>query len=219
MLFNGGQRFADSSSELTGNLAQRIQHVFFLRCLYLLRVDRVSAAATLRQETDNVPDSDFLERAFQHRGTGGPLADLPGEFRSETRILWPAHQLQRPANPRVGDEAEKGRLLQLRGKSLPQQIIEHRIPGGVDEVGQNQRVLVGQLPPALRPVKIVITSRGKSQQGCDRRQHLPPAVTATRLQPAEVAPYFGSVLIAAREVALQAFSDNTVQFRWNTARR
>ena len=47
VLFDRGERFADSGSEFTGNLTQDIQDIFFSRCLHLLLIEDVSVAAVL----------------------------------------------------------------------------------------------------------------------------------------------------------------------------
>src|SRR5205823_2360068 len=47
VLFDRGERFADSGSEFTGNLTQGIQDVFFSCCLRLLLIEDLSSAAVL----------------------------------------------------------------------------------------------------------------------------------------------------------------------------
>jgi hypothetical protein len=56
-----------------------------------------------------------------------------------------AHQGESLRDTLVGNEAEKWRLLQLRGKALAQGVIEDRVAGGVSEVGQDDGVFVGEL--------------------------------------------------------------------------
>jgi hypothetical protein len=46
-LFDGGERFANAGSELTGDLAESTQNVFFSRCLRLLLVEDISGLAAL----------------------------------------------------------------------------------------------------------------------------------------------------------------------------
>ena len=44
----------------------------------------------------------------------------------------------------VRDQAEERRLLELHRESLSQRVVEHRIAGRVGEIGEHDRVLVGQ---------------------------------------------------------------------------
>ena len=63
---------------------------------------------------------------------------------SQSRIRRLVHQRQRSSDAFVGDEAEERRLLELHRESLSQRIVEHRIAGRVGELGEHDRVLVGQ---------------------------------------------------------------------------
>src|SRR5271166_5045539 len=71
----------------------------------------------------------------------------------------------------VGNEAEERRLFQLYGQSLAQRAIEDRITSGICKIGQDDRVLVGELWCA---VKIEITRPNDRQQySSGGSNHLP----------------------------------------------
>ena len=92
VLFDRGQRFADSLPEFTGNLTQHIQNVFFFRCLRLLLIQDVPGAAVLCAQTQYVLASEAGDRAIQNGRASGSLADFLGELRSQPRIRRLAHQ-------------------------------------------------------------------------------------------------------------------------------
>ena len=47
-----------------------------------------------------------------------------------------AHQPQRLTDALIRDQAEERRLLQLHRQTLPQGVVEHRVAGGVHEIGE-----------------------------------------------------------------------------------
>ena len=54
------------------------------------------------------------------------------------------HQRQRSADAFVRDEAEEGRLLKLHRESLSERLVEHRVARRVGELGEYDRVFVGE---------------------------------------------------------------------------
>jgi len=60
-----------------------------------------------------------------------------------------AHQLQRRANFAVGKNVEEGRLFEIDGEGLALGAVEDRFAGGVDEIGEDDGVFLGEgsLPP------------------------------------------------------------------------
>ena len=77
-------------------------------------------------------------------GAAGPDAHALRNVGSQSRIRRLVHQRQRAADAFVGDEAEERRLLKLHRQSLSQRIVEHWVAGRVGELGEDDRVLVGQ---------------------------------------------------------------------------
>jgi hypothetical protein len=105
-----------------------------------------------------VPASEGRDRGLQDGCVGGPLADFPGDLRRQQRIRRLAHQTQGPLNAGFGHKAETRRLFELYRQSLSQRPVEHRVPGGVDEAGQHNRVLVGECWRPLRSKPAILTS-------------------------------------------------------------
>src|SRR5713226_3903117 len=63
--FDGGQRFADLLSELTGNLTEGIEYVFFLRCLRLFFSEDLPGAAVLCAQGQYILASEAGNRAIE----------------------------------------------------------------------------------------------------------------------------------------------------------
>ncbi len=55
-----------------------------------------------------------------------------------------AHQLQRLADFAVGKNVEEGGLFEIDGQRLLQGAVEDRVAGGVDEVGEDDSVFLGE---------------------------------------------------------------------------
>ena len=104
-------------------------------------------------------------------------ADVARHVVGQPRRWRLAHQLQRSADAVVGDEAEKWRLPELHRQSLSQRLVEHRVAGPVDEVGQNDRVLVGQ---RWRTAKIEPRPRLRRDDDDGCRQPKYPALAGAR---------------------------------------
>ena len=83
-------------------------------------------------------------RSLEHRRAAGPHAHALRDVGSQSRIRRLVHQRQRSSDAFVGDEAEERRLLELHRESLSQRVVEHRIAGRVGELGEHDRVLVGE---------------------------------------------------------------------------
>ena len=101
--------------ELVGQLAQRIQHIFFFRRLTLLIVDDIARLAVARLQAQHVPAAKICNGTFEDGGAGGSFADFAGDLRGEVCIPRLPHEQQSPPDARVGDDAEERRLLELSG--------------------------------------------------------------------------------------------------------
>ena len=77
-----------------------------------------------------------------------------------------SHQAQRLARAVVGKHLQKRRLLQRHRQRDLQRAVEHRLAGGVFEVGQDDRVLLGQRAGARRDEE----RGGHGQDAHDRGQ-------------------------------------------------
>ena len=168
VLPHGGQRFADACPELRRELAEDVQDVFFPRRLDLFLVEQVAGRAVLRAQAEDVLRAEARNRSPDHRGAAGADADVARHIVGQRRRRRLPHQLQRPADAIVGDEAEKRRLPELHGESLSKRLVEHRVARRVDEVGEHDGVFVGQ---RRRTAKI----RPRRDCGRDDDRRLPTA--------------------------------------------
>ena len=84
------------------------------------------------------------DRSIEHRGACRSHAHSLRNLGSQSRIRRLLHHRQRSSDAIIRDEAEERRLLKLCRESLAQRVVEHRIAGPVGELGEDDRVLVGQ---------------------------------------------------------------------------
>ena len=141
---DGGERFANSRSEPSRHLAERAQDIFFPRRLCLLVGEDVAGRAVGRAQPEDVLTAKRRDRSLQDRGAARPDAHAPRNVGGQSCIRRLVHQWQRSSDAFVGDEAEERRLLKLHRESLSERIVEHRIAGRVGELGEHDRVLVGE---------------------------------------------------------------------------
>ena len=144
VFLDGGERFSNSRSKTRRNLTECAQDLFFPCRLRLLVGEDVAGRAVLRAQAEDVLTAERRDRSFQDGGAAGPDAHALRNVGSQSRIRRLVHQRQRSSDALVGDEAEERRLLKLHRESLSQRIVEHRIAGRVGELGEHDRVLVGQ---------------------------------------------------------------------------
>src|SRR5208283_1519795 len=145
-----GKRFTDAGPEFTGNLTEGIQYIFFSRSLYLFLSKNVSSAAVLGAQPQHVLAPETRNRTIEHGRAAGPLADFPGDLWGKSRIGWLAHETQCLLDALVRNEAEEGRLFQLDCQTPTKRLVKHRVAGRVDEVGEHNRVLVGEFRHAVQ---------------------------------------------------------------------
>src|SRR5215472_4733077 len=154
MLFDRSERFASFGPEFPSDLTERVGNVLTARCLDLLLIQRAAGATVSGSQAQNILASEPRNRTFQCCGASDPIADLPGDFRSEPRVFGLSHQRQRLLNLLVWNHAQVWRLLQFNRQPLAEGIVKHRIACLVVEVGEYDRVLFGQL---RRAVQIEVT--------------------------------------------------------------
>ena len=142
MLCNRSERFADTCSERAGDQAQCAQHVFFPSGLHLLLVEDVPSAAVPGAQSQNILASETGQRAFQDGSARGSLADLLCDLGSQRRVSRLTHQMQRPLNTLLRNEAEKGRLFELHGEALAECSVEHWIACPVFEISEDDRIFL-----------------------------------------------------------------------------
>ena len=223
MLLDGGERFAHSRSETGRNLAECAQDLFFPRRLRLLVGEDVAGRAVLRAQAEDVLTAERRDRSFQDGGAAGPDAHALRDVGGQSCIRRLVHQRQRSADAFVGDEAEERRLLQLHRESLSQRLVEHRIAGRVGELGEHDRVLVGQAPtpvadrrrsPRAASATAAAAAATTVQRGACRRGPL-IAAGQRRVRSAsealEIGPQVGRVLITKIAIRLQALRDDALQ--------
>src|SRR5204862_3748233 len=100
------------------------------------------------------------------------------------------------------------RLRQLYRQPLPKRAVKHGVAGPVDEIGEDNRVLVGEF---RRPVKIEIACDEYSQRSHGGR--FPPSYWGVPFQALQVGADFRSVLVAQLGVLFQAVLQDAPQLR------
>src|SRR5208337_3228697 len=113
---------------------------------------RFSSGAVDRFQSEQVLRPDLRDGAIERRRAGGALADFASQLMRQPRFFGLGHQSQGLSDALIGKQIEKRRLLQLRRERLPQRAIKNLIARGVGEVGENDRVFVGELWKAARAV-------------------------------------------------------------------
>ena len=73
-------------------------------------------------------------------------------------------------NAVIRNQAEEGRLFELRGEALTQGAVEDGVARGVDEVGEDDGVFFGELCEWMRP-PVEGRDRDDEQNACGRPQH------------------------------------------------
>ena len=141
---DGGERFANPRSEPSRHLAERAQHIFFPRRLCLLVGEDVPGRAVGGVQPEDVLTAKRRNRSLQDRRAARPNAHDPRNVGGQSCIRRLVHQWQRSSDAFVGDEAQERRLLKLHRESLSERIVEHRIARRVGELGEHDRVLVGE---------------------------------------------------------------------------
>ena len=129
---------------LRGGLVQGRKHVLFARCSLLLLCQRVTGAAVLSFEAQNILAPQIRNRAVDDSSALRPLTEFPRNFRAELGVGRLAHQAQGLLDALFGDEAEEGWLFKLHRQPLPERAVKHRIARRVRKVGEDDGVLVGR---------------------------------------------------------------------------
>jgi hypothetical protein len=105
------ERFANAGSELTRNVAEDVQHIFFSCCLHLFLIENVSRSAIPCPQAQHVLATETCDRAFQDSGARRALTD-------KSRVHRLAHQTQHTISAFFRDKAQKGRLLKAAPPGL-----------------------------------------------------------------------------------------------------
>ena len=87
----------------------------------------------------------MFDGALKDGGTTGTLANLTSGLPLKARVEWLPHKAQRLANALVGDQAERRGLFQLYLRAPAQSIVEYGIPGGIHEIGHQDRTLLASI--------------------------------------------------------------------------
>ena len=138
------QRLAELLPQPRDRAAQRAEHLFLGRRFGLLARHHVAGLRVDRFDAEHVVFAEAHDRTGQQRLELLALRDLARD-RSRDRLVGRAlHQAQRLPRPLVRKHLEERRLLQRHRKRDLQRAVEHRLAGGVLEIGQHDGVLLGQ---------------------------------------------------------------------------
>ena len=160
--------------KLTAAAVQSLEHRF-LACRLLLRFrQQVARVAAHCLQANHVLAAQPRNRADQHRLAARALADLAGDLGRQPLPGRTPHPLQCFVHRAVGDQVEKGGLLQFYRESLLQRVVEYTVAGLVVEIGEDKRVLVGQAGRSLPRAEVERSRNGSGDkhQGSGNN-HLP----------------------------------------------
>ena len=102
------------------------------------------AAATDRIDANHVLTAQVGNRTQENRLAACPHAEFSRHVAGDAVTGLAAHQAHRFTHLAVGENVEKGRLAELHGQCLLQGIIENGVAGLVVEIGEDDRVFLGQ---------------------------------------------------------------------------
>src|SRR6185369_13193175 len=119
-------------------------HLFFAFGFGLLVCDRLAGLAVDRLKSDNViaPEADYRTR--EQRLDSAPLTNLAPDLTGDSVIRRALHHLKRFSGALLGEDIKVGRLLQLDYQTLFKRAVKNRVARSVDEVGEEDRVFIGQ---------------------------------------------------------------------------
>ena len=137
-------RFTQSLADLGGHLTQRAEDILLARHLRLLVGEDVACRAVRRAQSEDVLTAQAADRSIEHGRARRSDAHALSDLRSQPCVRRLLHHRQRSSDAVVRNEAQERRLLQLCREPLAQRVVEHRIAGRVGEVGEHDRVLIGQ---------------------------------------------------------------------------
>src|SRR5262249_44783012 len=107
VLFDGGQRFADSVSKMSSDAAQRVEDVLLPCGLRLLLIQNVARAACGAQP-EHILTSQVCDRTAQDSSARRSLADLLGDLRRQSCVRRLSHQTERVLETLIRHETEEG---------------------------------------------------------------------------------------------------------------
>src|SRR5580693_3480238 len=144
-LLHAGDRFAERTTEARCRSAQRRDHILFgLRGYLLLRKN-------LAIQTILSPQSDYKRAAERRYGArhislaSRALADFLSEFAGKRCARRLGHELERVPNLPIRNNIKERRLAECDTQPLFERTVEDGVSGGIVKVGQNNRVIRGEL--------------------------------------------------------------------------
>src|SRR5215469_15241241 len=118
VFLNSRERLAELGPHFGSELPQGIEYVVFVAGLRRSAGDEITASAVNSFEDYVVFRADFRDRTVENGGTGGALADLAADFRSNPRVGRLSHHAQCLLHFFIGNKTEKWRLLKLDREPL-----------------------------------------------------------------------------------------------------
>ena len=128
---------------------QRVQDIFFPSGLSLLASERIAGNNVDCFQSDNVLASDAINAAVQHGLDAIPLTDFAADIGGDSIAGAAPHELQRLADLLVGKDIQVRRLLEIDGQRFLERAIKNGVGGGVYEIGNQDRIFLGERMAAL----------------------------------------------------------------------
>src|SRR5262249_49801073 len=140
-LLDRAEGFAQLLAQTTGRPGERLQYLLLALGLLLVARQHVARPPIDRLEQDHIIAAKRSNPAGDERLQSLALAYFAPDLNCHPVIFRPPHQPQRLTHPNVGKQMQKGRLTELHRESLLERSVKDWIPGRVDEVGEQDRVL------------------------------------------------------------------------------
>ena len=116
----------------------------FRLCLNLLASERIAGSSIDSFQSDDILPPDAVNAAIQHGLDAVALRDFAADFAGDAVRGAAAHELQCLADLLVGKDVQIRGLPEIDGQRFLESAIEDGIGGGVYEIGNQDRIFLGE---------------------------------------------------------------------------
>ena len=159
---------------------QRIQHIFFSVGLSLLASERIAGRNIGCFQSDDILASNAIDAAVQHGLDAIALTDFAADVAGDAVAGAAAHELQCLADLLVGKDVQIRGLPQIDGQRFLESAIEDGVGGSVYEIGNQDRIFLGERVAALEKHEADAGGDQRDDQSRDQPQGQLAASTLRR---------------------------------------
>ena len=142
---DGADRLSQFFAQSGCGAVERFQNLFFAVRFDLLAVESVASLDIHRVEGDDVVTAKAGDGALQHGFDAFAQADFVSDILRKALVGRTPHEAERTLDAGVRKNIQIRRLCELDGERLLERAVEHGIPGGVHEVGEEHAVFFREL--------------------------------------------------------------------------